>query len=278
MKFSYLVLLLGIFSSCSPKVEKTAETPPQRKEILSSELQTILDASNVRGVILVYDLQEDAYYANDFDWAEKGRLPASTFKIPNSIIALETGVVENDSTLFKWDGQKRYLKIWEQDLLFREAFQLSCVPCYQDVARRIGPERMKEYLQKLQYGNMVVDTATIDLFWLEGASEISPFQEIDFLKRFYLSELPISKRTETMVKSMMVIETTDQYKLSGKTGWTIRNGHNNGWFVGFVETSEKVYFFATNIEPSEAFNMDMFAIIRREITEKGLKAMGFIQH
>ena len=124
---------------------------------------------------------------------------------------------------------------------------------------------------------MVVDTATIDLFWLEGDSKISPFEEIDFLKRFYRSELPISKRTETMVKSMMVMETTDQYKLSGKTGWAIRNGHNNGWFVGFVETFEKVYFFATNIEPSETFNMDMFPMIRREITEKGLKDLGFIQ-
>ena len=95
-------------------------------------------------------VNEDVYYSNDFKWANAGRLPASTFKIPNSIIALETGVVENDSTLFEWDGIERSIKNWNQDLLFREAFHFSCVPCYQKVAREISEKRMNVYLNKLE--------------------------------------------------------------------------------------------------------------------------------
>ena len=216
------------------------------------------------------------YYSNDFGWCNQGHLPASTFKIPNSIIALETGVVANDSTLFKWNGEKRSMAIWEQDLIFKDAFRLSCVPCYQDVARRIGVDRMNTYLKKLNYGHMVVDSTNIDLFWLEGKSTINQMEQIDFLTRLYNSQLPIQARTEQIIKRMMVIEENPKFKLSGKTGWSIRNGNNNGWFVGFLETKSKAYFFATNIEPEEAFNMDMFAKIRTEITMQALKGLQII--
>jgi beta-lactamase class D len=136
---------------------------------------------------------------------------------------------------------------------------------------------MKEYLKKLNYGNMVVDSASIALFWLEGSSKISQFQQLNFLRRFYFSKLPINKRTETIMKKLMVIEKNDSYTLSGKTGWAIRNGHNNGWFVGYVETNNKVCFIAVNIDPKQNFNMDMFPMIRKEITLKALKMLGIIK-
>ena len=240
------------------------------------EFQTILDSVKVRGAILVYDPQKKTYYSNDFEWTKKQNLPASTFKIPNSIIALETGVVENDSALFEWDGQPRRMKIWEQDMIFREAFHRSCVPCYQEIARKVGAERMNQYLEKLKYGDMKVDPNNIDVFWLEGASGISQYQQIDFLKRFYNGELTIANSTEQMMKRLMVLEETDTYILSAKTGWSLRNGNNNGWFVGFVEADDKVYFFATNIEPTEDFNLDMFGMIRKEITYKALKLLNFV--
>jgi len=238
-----------------------------------SAFQTILDSAKVEGTIVIYDLQKNRYYSNNFDWADKGQLPASTFKIPNSIIALETGVVENDSTLFKWDGQKRALKNWEQDLIFKDAFQFSCVPCYQDVARKIGEKRMLAYLDKLGFGQMEVDSTTIDNFWLTGTSRITPFQQIDFLIRLYTSKLPISKRTETILKRMLLMEATDTYKLSGKTGWSIQNKTNNGWFVGYVEKQGQLFFFATNINPKAAFNMDDFAAVRKEVTYEALLEM-----
>jgi beta-lactamase class D len=226
---------------------------------------------------LVYDLQNDTAYSNDFSRCDIGFLPASTFKIPNSIIALETGVVEDDSTLFKWDGEKRRLPAWEQDLIFRDAFQFSCVPCYQEIARKIGVERMKEYLAKLNYGNMVVDSASIDLFWLKGESTITMNQQLDFLVRFYNSELPVSERTHDIMKRLMLLESNESWNFSGKTGWVTRNGNNVGWFVGFLEKGQRIYFVITNIEPMGSFNMELFPVIRKQIAMGALKNLKVIE-
>jgi beta-lactamase class D len=277
-KIHILSIIILVFSCTNKKTDSDKNQSIEiEREIVITEFQTYIDSADVTGSILIYDLKDDKYYSNNFNWAKKGHLPASTFKIPNSIIALETGVVENDSTPFKWDGEERSLKVWEQDMILKEAFHYSCVPCYQEVARKIGVNRMNKYLDKFDYGKMKVDSTNIDLFWLEGESQINQYQQIDFLKRFYNSELPISQRTETIMKRMIVIEEYETYKLSGKTGWSIRDGNNNGWFVGFVEIRENTYFFATNIEPNQRFNMDMFPMIRKELTFKALEQMGVIK-
>jgi beta-lactamase class D len=278
-KFTLVLLAaLVLLASCTenrPSSEKNEEIIPER-EIIVSGFQSIIDSAMVSGAILIYDLEDDQYYSNDFNRCKKGNLPASTFKIPNSIIALETGVVENDSTIFKWNGEKRRVANWEQDLTFRDAFHFSCVPCYQEVARKIGLKNMTAYLEKLGYGNMKVDSASIDLFWLEGESQINQFQQIDFLKRLYQSELPISERTEAIIKRMMVIEENNDYKLSGKTGWSFRNGKDNGWFVGYIETRAKIYFFAVNIEPGQQFDLETFPMIRKELTFKAFEHLKIV--
>ncbi len=270
---TYLLLIPGTFCAKNNPIHHQ-ERDPQR--VVSLALQTILNTSDVTGAILIYDPQAETYYSNNFEQAEQGHLPASTYKIPNSIIALETSVVEDDSTLFPWNGEERAMDMWEQDLLFRDAFRLSCVPCYQEVARTIGAERMNAYLRKLDYGTMVVDTSNIDQFWLTGDSRISPHQQVDFLQRLYRSRLPISSRTETIVKRMMVMDDNGAYRLSGKTGWSNPGGVDNGWFVGYVETKEGVYFFATNVEPDETLAIDKFLGLRAGITMQALKELKII--
>ena len=279
MKTFYIVPILVLFFSCTNKKVNSNKREGKilKREIIVSEFQVIIDSANVEGAILIYDMQEDKYHSNDFEWAKKGNLPASTFKITNSIIALETGVVETDTTLFKWDEKKRRMKIWEQDLVFRDAFHFSCVPCYQEVARKIGIKKMEYYLRKFNYGAMKMDSNSIDVFWLDGDSKINQFQQVDFLKRFYQSELPISQRTEKIMKRLMVIEETDDYKVSGKTGWSIRKGKNNGWFVGYLESKGKTYFFATNVEPKEQFDMKMFPMVRKDVSYKAFKQMNIIK-
>jgi beta-lactamase class D OXA-209 len=247
----------------------------QTKEIVKPEFDKILDSLNVRGSILIYDVKNKIYFSNDFSWAKTGIIPASTFKIPNSIIALETGIVKNDTSIFKWNGENRRFKKWEEDLTFKSAFQISCVPCYQEIARKIGVKRMKFYLKKLNYSGMVFDTLTIDNFWLEGKSKISQMQQIDFLERLYFSKLPISKRTESIIKNIMQIEKNENYILSGKSGWGMRNDINNGWLVGYLEVNKSVYFFATNVEKAET-NMDEFPIIRMNATKKAFKKIKLI--
>ena len=133
---SILLLILITFFSCSPREtgkKQTVNNVPAKRETIAAFRQ-ILDSANVSGSILVYDAIKDIYYSNNFNRCEIGHLPASTFKIPNSIIALETGVIADDSTMIRWDGQKRRLTAWEQDLVFRDAFHYSCVPCYQDIS------------------------------------------------------------------------------------------------------------------------------------------------
>lgn len=269
MRFSWFFIIVVLLPSCKNE-EKSKKEKTETKLIVNNEFQEILDATKLEGAILVYDLSKDVYYSNNFEWCSKGRLPASTFKIPNSIIALETGVVKNDSTIFKWKGESRYLKIWEQDLTLKEAFHYSCVPCYQEVARKIGVERMKSNVIKLDFGTMDVNETTIDNFWLQGKSKINQFQQIDFLKRLYNSELLISKRTDSIMKNMMIMSKKNQYVLRGKTGWSIRGEENNGWFVGYVLVKNKAYFFATNVVPKKSFNINLFNKERKEVTFKTL--------
>ena len=109
-----LILLVNLNANCQTKTVKT-------KEIVKSEFGNILDSLKVKGAILIYDLKNKTYYSNDFSWTKRGIIPASTFKIPNSIIALETGVIINDSVIFKWNGEKRNFKKWEEDLTFKKS-------------------------------------------------------------------------------------------------------------------------------------------------------------
>ena len=273
MKNLFLLLNLIIVGNFSGICQSQRLNP---KEIVKSEFGNILDSLQVKGSILIYDFKNKTYYSNDFDWAKIGIIPASTFKIPNSIIALETGIVESDSTMFMWNGEKRRFKKWEENLTFKKAFQVSCVPCYQEIARKVGVKRMKSYLKKLNYTGMVFDTLTIDNFWLEGKSKISQKQQIDFLERLYFSQLPISKRTELIMKDIMQIEKTESYVLSGKSGWGMRNDKNNGWLVGYLETNNSVYFFATNVEKQET-NMDEFPVIRMNSTKEAFRKLKIIE-
>ena len=280
MKIHYLLIVAVCFSSCTGKKKTTVsskEASSLEKQITQFEFQSIIDSADVVGSILVYDVQQDIYYSNDFEWAKQGNLPASTFKIANSIIGLESGVIESDSTIFKWDGEEKWLKLWEQDLVLKDAFHFSCVPCYQEVARKIGVKRMNEYLQKLDYGTIKVDTSNIDSFWLVGDARISQMQQIDFLKRLYKSELPISKRTEKIMRNMMVMKENDQYKLSGKSGLSNDQDHYNGWFVGSIELDTNRYLFATNLEPKEGFDQDTFIRQRRDLTFEALKQMSIMK-
>jgi beta-lactamase class D len=276
-----IIFCLPIIFSCQQKTGTSKQNETQEQVVTTTEtiiksFQNILDRNNVSGSILIYDAQKNEYFSNDFVHAATGFLPASTFKIINSIIGLETGVLNDESHLFKWDKRPRMLESWEADLSLAEAYKVSCVPCYQEVARAIGTKKMNEYLKKLDYGNMEIADSMIDIFWLEGDFKISQKEQIDFLKRLYNKELPISDKTFNIMQQIMVIDDNQIYKLSGKTGWGIRQGNNIGWFVGFVEKNENVYYVATNITPLNQNETDAFAQIRLSISLKALAELGVL--
>jgi beta-lactamase class D len=279
MKSLLLFFSLFVLLSCHstpPGQQNTTEEEEIPLKNNRQAFQELLDSLKLIGTLLILDETENTYHSNNFDEAKTGQLPASTFKIPNTIIALETGVAADPEHLFKWDGTDRWLDAWEQDLTLKEAFAVSCVPCYQEVARTVGLERMRTELRKLEYFGMAFDSATVDNFWLRGDSRITPLEQISFLKRIYQEELPIRPATQRAIHDIMVMEKTDDYTLSGKTGWSIDGEDNNGWFVGFVEREGKVYYFATNVAPGPGFEMDGFAAARIRVTRLALADLGIL--
>jgi beta-lactamase class D len=236
-------------------------------------LAAILDRSGFAGSILVYDLQSNSYLAGHGARSAERFLPASTFKIPNSLIALETGVVADEHTVFRWDGAKRWVAEWNRDHDLASAFANSVVWYYQEVARKVGAKRMRHWLALARYGNADIGGG-IDRFWLDGALRISEREQVDFLVRLYRGELPFSRRSQQIVKQIMVSEQTPSYTIRAKTGWAVRTDRQIGWWVGWVESGERVTFFATNIET--AHPSPGFTPARLSITKEALRHLGVL--
>jgi beta-lactamase class D len=183
------------------------------------------------------------------------RLPASTFKIPNTLIAIETGVASGPGFELKWiperDPRQEWWPVaWAGDHDLGSALKHSVVWFYKELARRIGAGRMQDFLDRFGYGNRDI-SGGIDRFWLDGGLRISPDEQVAFLRRFYSGQLGLSTRTTTLVKSMLVLEEDKDYRLSGKTGWVMpddKSSPQTGWLVGYVERNGKVWFFATCLQ------------------------------
>ncbi|MFO7446623.1 MAG: class D beta-lactamase [Ignavibacteriaceae bacterium] len=195
---------------------------------------------------ILYDLNNDKYYIYNEERINKGFHPASTFKIFNSLAALEAGVIKDENEIIKWDGVKRWADSWNQDQDMRSAFKYSAVWFYQELARRIGEEKMQQFIDKTGYGNKNIQDK-IDYFWLSGELRITPMEQIEFLKRLYKNDLPFSQRSIDIVKDIMIYEKTDEYTLRAKTGWS-QSDKDNGWWVGYVETTDNVFFFVNNMD------------------------------
>jgi len=183
--------------------------------------------------------------------------PCSTFKIYNTLIGLELGLIKRaDEKWYKWDGLKRDIEGWNRDLTLREAFRVSAVPAFQILARRIGEGRMKKYIEKIGYGSKNI-SAGIDIFWLPMPNTISiaisADEQVSLLNKLLDGKLPFSEKNIAILRDIMQAEKTDKGTLYGKTGsGTDANGRADlGWFVGFLESGGTTYVFACNITGGE---------------------------
>lgn len=253
------VLLMLLFASFSANTQ---------------DFKKYFDEYDVTGSFVMYDMNNDKYLYYDSARCFTGFSPASTSKIINALIGLETGVIADENFVIPWDGVKRWVDAWNKDLDLKEAMKVSGVPYFQELARRVGYEKLKEMYVKLDYGNKDI-SGGVDQFWLSGALRITQMQQIDCLKRLYKEELPVSKRAMDIVKSIIVLTDTNGYVMRGKTGWSQSDTENIGWLVGWVEKEGNVYFYATNVVGS--LENKKFAESRRVITEKILLEMGVIK-
>jgi beta-lactamase class D len=189
--------------------------------------------------------------------AETPFLPASTFKIPNTLMALEERVADGPGFRLTRDPsvapeQPWWPASWMGDPTLEEAFHGSVVWYYQELARRLGPAAMEGWLDALGYGNGD-RSAGIDRFWLEGSFGVSAMEQVGFLERFLSGALPVSPETRDLLLEFLLLEEWPGTRLSGKTGWV---GFGDpaapqlGWFVGYVERGDEVFPFALNLEMS----------------------------
>ncbi len=201
---------------------------------------------------------------------DSGFAPASTFKIPNSLFALEAGVISVDDTL-RWDGVQRPVPRWNADQNMRSAFSYSTVWYYQEMARRIGTERMRHFLDTLGYGNGNMEGG-IDRFWLGRGMRITPLEQIAFLQRLVANKVPFTQRVIALVKEIMIVEQKPEYILRAKTGRGGEGLPETGWYVGYVESGEQTHIFALNIDVWKMKDVDA----RITITRKILAAEGIL--
>jgi beta-lactamase class D len=241
---------LGLLTAASLLPSRSfADIAPQRSEIRESLAKRFTDDGTV-GTFVGYKVDDYLIIASDKNRSGEGRLPASTFKIANSLIALETGVVQDpDKDVFKWDGVKRPIEAWNRDHTMRTAIAASAVPVYQEIARRIGQERMQKYVDLFDYGNRNIGGG-IDQFWLTGDLRIDPLQQVDFVDRLRRGVLPISKRSQDFVRDILPVTKVGDSIIRAKSGLlgAERGEPSLGWMVGWAEKGSAQTVFALNMD------------------------------
>ena len=229
MKFKRVILLISIIFNLV-----LAE---------DNDLTNIFDKSKLNGTIVISALNDDVQYIYNKQRAVKGYIPASTFKIINTLIALEEKVIKDENEIIKWDGKVRSYSSWNKDQTLQSAISVSCIWCYQEFAKEIGNDKYLTYLKNINYGNHKTGSK-VTTFWLDGDIKISAIEQIEFLKKLYKNELPFEQRYIDITKKILTVEKTENYIIKAKTGFSGKIG----WYVGYVETKNGVWFFALNAD------------------------------
>lgn len=211
------------------------------------EWEAVFAAQDVAGTIAVHEIDSDHIDVYAPTRAAEPRIPASTFKILNSLIILETGALPSADELVTWDGVERQVEVWNQDHSLRSGIEVSAVWMYQQMAREVGEEQMSFWVSEAGYGNADIGGG-IDQFWLSGDLRISPLEQIDFLTRMVEGGLPFSDETVAAVRDILVRESGDGWAWSHKTGTSLSSTPDLGWLVGIAENEDRTWVFALNVD------------------------------
>jgi beta-lactamase class D len=221
------------------------------KKKVRDDFKKYYDEFQVTGSFVLYDENQDQWILCNASQLKEPFIPASTFKICNSLIGLETGVIRDENFVLHWDSIVRQNPKWNTDHDLKSAYKNSVVWYYQELARRVGQERMNYWLNKAQYGNRNT-SGGIDGFWLTGGLRVTPEQQIDFLRRLKHDKVPFSQRSIDIVKKIMVAKDTLNYVVRAKTGWGDEPKRIVGWYVGYIEKNNNVYYFANCIQSTNS--------------------------
>lgn len=227
---------------------------------------------SIDGTIVILSLHSGQTFIHNDPRANHRFTPASTFKIPNTLISLQERAVSGKDDVLKWDGRTYDFPAWNRDQTLESAFKVSCVWCFQELARRVGAEKYRNYLRESAYGELR-EPFEATTFWLDGSLEISAIEQVDFLKKVYQRALPFSPSSYETLRQIMLVEQTPAFTMRAKTGWAARVKPQVGWYVGYVETSKDVWFFATNVGVRDEKDLPL----RQKLTREALQTKGVIE-
>lgn len=255
--FLFFAFFLLIISSCT--LNNTKVNNGLKKYFDSAHVDGSFSfLNNQIGDIVVYNMKLDTE-----------RLSAGTsFKILNTLIGVQTGKIVNENTVMKDSSV-------DTSVTLKEAFNNSNTAFFQSLARKIGADTMKSWIDKISYGNKNI-TGPVDSFWMNNHLKISPDEQLGLMSRIYFEQLPFQKYAQQMVESLMLQEDNTLYKLSYTTGTGIDEKNNFfAWTLGWVEENRHIYFFVTYIKSPEK-NQDL-KTTGIHISKSILKEMGFFK-
>lgn len=227
--------------------------------------------AQLEGTFVLYDVSSARFTGHSASRANTRYIPASTFKIPNSLIGLAVGSVKDVDEVLSYGGKPQPFPQWERDMSLRDAIAISNVPIYQNLARRTGLKNMAAHVEEMRYGNANIGE-TVDRFWLDGPLRISAVEQALFLARLAQDQLPYSTEQQKATRDIVLLESNERYRLYGKTGWVGAPGPGVGWWIGWVETEQGIYTFAMNIDVRNNGDADK----RIPLGKASLKALGVL--
>jgi len=232
------------------------------------------------GTIVIYDEMSGRYIRFNETRAVTRFSPCSTFKIPNALIALESGVIPNSGHVIPWNSDLYPRQAWwsdnpwstrAKDHTLTSAIKYSVVWYFKELAKMIGENRYQQYLSGFKYGNLDISGGLTN-FWLVSSLKISAHEQVEFLQNFYHNRLPFNPENIAQIKDAIILEEASGFRLSGKTGLGIIGDRTLGWLVGYIEKGDSVYFYALNIESEnyEAVRSGRLEIVKDVFRELGV--------
>lgn len=218
---------------------------------ISLELDSILKNPDFIAHFSLLNLNNGQYSIYNDTIFQKEFPPASTFKIFNSLVAIETGAISDTHQILPWDGINRGWDKWNKDQTIGSAVQYSCLWFFQNIALKVNEIdslAYPNYLKETEYGNQKMGK-DVQSFWFDNSLKINPKQQLEFLQKLYTKRLAFSSETILITKQLLKIKEYGNDILYGKTGLA-RMGENNfiGWYVGFIEKGDNVFFYCLNLQ------------------------------
>lgn len=248
-------IIAVILSGLTPMLSTYAAEQSYYKWNVSSEKINLIDLSayfnGYEGSFVLYDLKNDTWSIYDMDHATLQTAPNSTYKIYDALFGLEEGVITPKDSFMEWNGADYPFEAWNADQNLYSAMQSSVNWYFQEIDRQLGTSALRSYIKQIGYGNEIINS-DLSSYWMQSALKISPVEQVELLTNLYNNDFGFSSENINAVKDSICLFSSENENFYGKTGTgRINDNDINGWFIGYIETADSTYFFATNIQSTE---------------------------